>query len=142
MVVFSGMYLSGVAGLDLSVIPARRSGVVRSATARRVACTGAPAEAPATLELCAASLGGLGSLVVMAAVGKLLMDACGCRPRVRVADDDGVGDCVGHDAGLQSRSRLRLVASDVSKVVDSRTFVNRYFNLFSRKGNYVYKSLL
>lgn len=96
MVVFSGMYLSGVAGLDLSVIPTRRRGVVRSATARRVACTGVPAEAPATLEFCAASLGGLGSLVVMAAVGKLLMDAGGCRPRVRVADDDGVGDCDCH----------------------------------------------
>ena len=34
----------------------------------------------------------------------------------------------------------RLVASDVSKVVDFRTRVKSYFKLFWRKGNEVYKS--
>jgi hypothetical protein len=37
---------------------------------------------------------------------------------------------------------MRLVASDVSKVVDSRTRVKSYFKLFWRKGNEVYKSLI
>jgi hypothetical protein len=61
--------------LNPSIVPAGGSGILRSLTARRIAASGMPAEAMPCGEPILARLRRGNRFVVVAAIGRLLMDA-------------------------------------------------------------------